>query len=127
MIPLLLGSLCVTQKKTLRKEFCVHIFPLRFIYGHTQVQTKLKERGNPHRLKGMLLCNSKAICGMTSLRVTVLSLLYESLMTGKEDQGKKIEQQLKVQATNTLKIDTTCTQKVRKNKKHPMFSKVKFS
>lgn len=47
-----------------------------------------------HRFCTLWLCQVKAICGTTSLTVTILALFYESLMTkGNEDQGKPQQQQ----------------------------------
>ena len=78
-------------------------------YGHDQ-QTNRKRQYSLSN-NDSALCEAKAICGMTSPRVTVLALFYESvnrLMETKEikkkhDSKNKLDKRIKT--TNPPKID----------------------
>ena len=75
-------------------------------YGHDQ-QTNRKRQYSLSK-NDSALCEAKAICGMTSPRVTVLSLSYESvnrlMETARTNWTKKIK------TTNLPKIDAICAQ-----------------
>ena len=96
VVPLSPSPSCLTRKQSSRKEFCAGIFSSRFIYGHAQ---RTKRKRDTRRLMGMLLCDAKAICGTTSLRVTVLA----SLMRRNKDNGNRKEQKNKTRRTNWTK------------------------
>ena len=83
-------------------------------YGHDQ-QTNRKRQYSLSN-NDSALCEAKVIFGMTSPRVTVLALFYESvnrLMETKEikkkhDSNNKLDKRIKT--TNPPKIDAICTQ-----------------
>ena len=97
---------CVTHYKTSSK----HLFP------HVTLN-RLSERGNTPSLIMILyvLWKAKAMCGMTSLRVTVLALFYESVKRGtntirksKKNNYNKLDKRSKT--TILSKIEAICTQ-----------------
>ena len=84
-------------------------------HGHDQ-QTNRKRQYSLSN-NDSTLCEAKAICGMTSPRVTVLALFYESvnrLMETKEIKKKKHDSKNKldkrIKTTNPPKIDAICAQ-----------------
>ena len=83
--PLSLSPSCVTHYKTSSE----HLFPRITL-------NRLSERGNTPGLITILyvLWKAKAMCGMTSLRVTVLALFYESVKRGTKTIRKSKKQQL---------------------------------